>query len=113
MFTLNADTRQSPAPPLRPPGLGPGVLTAPDEYLSLGVSPHTLGLQVIASFNDPAGAPTLDNTSNGTMTVQIPQGWHLNITFANHSTVNPDGLGVSSFPNATSGPVPASGVAYF
>ena len=70
-------------------------------------------LQVVASLDDRRGAPTLNGTRNGTMIVRVPKGWRLNITFANHSAVNPDGLQVTSFANATSGPVPASGVAYF
>jgi alcohol dehydrogenase (cytochrome c) len=113
VFTLNGDTRQSIAPPLRPPGLGPGVILAPVAYLSLGADARTLELQVVASLDRKLGAPTLNGTANGAMTVRIPKGWRLNVTFANHSTVNPDGIAVTSSPHATSGVVPASGVAYF
>ena len=85
------------------------------------MDPRTVQLQVVASLNNSSGAPTLDGTSRGAMTVRIPQGWRVDVTFVNHSTAGPDGLAVT--PASLSGPtpfsgasvssVPPSGVAYF
>ena len=121
VFTLKGSTRQSPAPPLRPPGAAPGLVAEPHRFLSLGVDPRTIQLQVIASLNDPSGTPTLNGTSRGAMTVRVPQGWRVDVTFTNHSAAGPDGLAVT--PASLSGPapfssaavpsVPASGIAYF
>jgi alcohol dehydrogenase (cytochrome c) len=125
VFAIGGNTNQSPAPPLRPAGPGPGLVTQPVEFLSAAAAPHTLNLQVVASLNDPSGSPTLDGTSHGKMIVRIPSGWAVNVTFANHSTRNGDGVVVTSVPggstpsfsgaataNGSKG-VPASGVSYF
>jgi alcohol dehydrogenase (cytochrome c) len=126
VFALNGNPTQLPAPPLRPPGPGPGYLAEPARFLSLSAEPHTLELQVVASLNAPGGAPTLDGSSRGTITVRIPSGWQVNVSFANHATARQDGIAVversASGPQpgapafggaATPGAVPASGIAYF
>src|SRR5262249_8174246 len=64
---LKGDQKPSLAPPMRPPGAGPGVLRAPSKYLSAGAYPHTLDLQLVASLDDAAGRNTLDGTSHGQM----------------------------------------------
>jgi hypothetical protein len=122
IFALKGDTRQSISPALRPPGAGPGVLRAPSQFLQAGAEPHTIELQIVASLNDGAGKNTLDGTSHGGMTVQVPEGWKVYVTFANHATSRTDGIAVLSAPGggapafdraATPGAVPASGIAYF
>jgi alcohol dehydrogenase (cytochrome c) len=125
VFAIGGNTNQSPAPPLRPQGPGPGLLTQPVEFLSAAPAPHTLNLQVVASLNDPSGSDTLDGTSKGKMIVRVPDGWAINVTFANQSTRNPDGAVVTSVAgdsapsfsgaataNGSQG-VRASGVSYF
>jgi hypothetical protein len=56
------------------------------------------------------------------MTVRIPQGWQVYVTFANHASDCSDGIAVVAKPTSatavfggaqTSGPVPAGGVQYF
>src|SRR5262249_21226444 len=59
VFALKGNTAQLPAPPLRPPGAGPGYLSEPPVFLSLAAEPRTIELQVIASMNAPSGANTL------------------------------------------------------
>jgi PQQ-dependent dehydrogenase (methanol/ethanol family) len=126
VFALNGDPTQISAPPLRPPGLGPGYLAEPPKFLSAAAEPHTLELQVVASLNEPTGAATLDGTSQGSLRVRIPQGWRVNVAFANHAATRTDGVAVvglagavpqrdaPAFPGAsTPSPVPGSGVAYF
>jgi alcohol dehydrogenase (cytochrome c) len=125
VFALKGDPQQLPAPPLRPPGTGPGFLSEPPQFLSLAAEPHTLELQVVASLNAPDGAATLDGTSNGSMTVRIPQGWRVNVSFANHAATRTDAValvslvgtspqpGAPAFSGAETPDAPASGIAYF
>jgi PQQ-dependent dehydrogenase (methanol/ethanol family) len=122
IFALNGDQKQSLAPPMRPPGAGPGVLRSPSKYLSAGAYPHTLDLQLVASLYDPKGSNTLDGTSHGEMTVKVPQGWKVYVTFANHAANRTDGAVVTTaggkltpvFGGAqTSSPVSPGGLGYF
>ena len=126
VFALKGNTTQLPAPPLRPPGAGPGYLGEPGQFLSVSAEPHTLELQVVASLNAPAGAATLDGTSHGRMIVRVPSGWRMNVSFANHAAAHADGIavvprsgtspqaGAPAFGGAgTPEPVPPSGIAYF
>jgi alcohol dehydrogenase (cytochrome c) len=122
IFALKGDQKQSLAPPMRPPGPGPGVLRAPSKFLSAGAQPHTLDLQLVASIGDPAGKNTLDGTARGAMTVNVPQGWKVYVTFVNHAGARPDCAVVANAPGGTrpafgggqtSQQVPPSGVGYF
>lgn len=112
VFALGGDAQQSPAPPLLPPTSAPGLATAPTRWLSVQPSPRTAGMQVVASLDDRHGAATLDGTSNGAMTVRIPKGWHVNVTFVNHSQQSDDRLTLPAL-GADSGPVAPGGVRYF
>ena len=105
-----------------PARLGPGVLRAPPVYLSAGAEPHSLELQLVASLNDPSGKNTLDGLSHGGMTVQVPKGWQVNVTFVNHARSRSDGVAVVSGAaggapvfggGQTAQAVPASGISYF
>src|SRR5262249_5509447 len=109
VFALKGNTAQLPAPPLRPPGAGPGYLSEPPRFLSLAAEPRTIELQVIASMNAPSGANTLNGTSHGAMTVRVPAGWRVNVTFANHAAARRDGVAV--LPLNGAGP-PAGSVAF-
>jgi hypothetical protein len=125
VFALKGDSTQFPAPPLRPPGPGPGYLSEPPAYLSLAAEPRTIELQVIASMNAPAGANTLNGTAHGAMTVRVPAGWRVDVTFTNHAAARSDGvavvasnaarpqMGAPAFAGAESGSVPPAGIAYF
>ncbi len=106
VFALNGNQTQSAAPPLTPPGPGPGFLTSPVEFLSASPTPHTVSLQVVASLNDPAGDDYLDGTQHGRMIVRVPQGWSVNLSFANQSNKSGDGLIVTQ---STGGTTPAFG----
>jgi PQQ-dependent dehydrogenase (methanol/ethanol family) len=94
IFALNGSATQSIAPAIRPPGVGPGVLRAPTEYLSAGAQPHTVELQVISSQYDPSCTPTLNGYSKGGLTVNVPQGWKVYVTFVNHGAACSDGVSV-------------------
>jgi glucose dehydrogenase len=125
VFALKGDTSQFPAPPLRPPGPGPGYLSEPPAFLSLSAQPRTIELQVVASLNAPGGANTLDGASHGALAVRVPKGWRVDVTVANHAARLRDGvavvprsgarpqLGSPAFTGAESGAVPPSGVSYF
>jgi alcohol dehydrogenase (cytochrome c) len=125
IFALKGgSTTQSPAPALRPQGAGPGVLHTPSEDLSLSAAPHTLELQVVASEYKPNGADTIDETAHGSMTVEIPQGWAVNVSFVNHALTRKDGVALVSSPSAAGGApvfkgaetakqVPGPGIEYF
>src|SRR5581483_3024776 len=69
VFTRKADQKQSLAPPIRPPGPGPGTLRLPPVYLSAGAQPHTVRLELVGSQNDAACKPTLNGTSKGRLAV--------------------------------------------
>ena len=125
VFALHGNTSQSPAPALRPRGQAPGVYDQPLEFLSTAPASRTLELTAVASLDNGAGKPDIDGTKNGSMIVRVPAGWTVDVTFANQSTRNGDGLAVTSKPGGspdvfkgaeTAGDpagVPASGVAYF
>src|SRR5439155_17767524 len=122
IFALKGDTKQSVAPAIRPPGPGPGVLRAPSKFLSPGSQPHTLDLQLVASLNDARGTNTLDATKSGQMTVRVPKGWKLYVTFTNHAGKRSDCAVVANAPGGTkpvfgggqtAGQVQPAGVAYF
>jgi alcohol dehydrogenase (cytochrome c) len=122
VFALNGDAKQSLAPPIRAPGPGPGVLRTPPEYLSAGAQPHTLDLQLISSQYDLSCKATLDGSTKGGMTVRVPKGWTVYVTFANHGGSCSDGVAVVDAPGATTpvfgggataSPVAGGGVAYF
>src|SRR5262249_12040500 len=101
IFALAGDKTQSAAPAIRPQGAGPGVLRAPLSFLSAGAESHTVDLQLVASRDDPACKPTLDDTSRGGMTIRVPRSWKVLVTFANHGTSCTDGLVVADAPGAT------------
>jgi hypothetical protein len=112
VFARGGNATQSPAPPLRPAGLAPGLAQAPTRYLSVQPAPRTVGLQLVASLDDSRGVATLNGTANGAITVRIPKGWHVNVTFANHSARSADRLTLPEL-GADSGTVAPRGVAYF
>jgi PQQ-dependent dehydrogenase (methanol/ethanol family) len=124
VFALHGNRNQSPAPALIPRNQAPGVLNQPSEYLSTAPAPHTLELTAVAS-PDAGGRPSLDGSRDGEMIVRVPAGWTLDVTFANDSGTNGDGLAVTSgagsaapvFTGAQTpgGPdgVPAAGASYF
>jgi PQQ-dependent dehydrogenase (methanol/ethanol family) len=122
IFALNGDFKQSLAPPIRPPGAGPGVLRAPPLYLNGGAQPHTITLQLVASQDDASCKNTLNSTTRGGMSVQVPQGWTVYVTFANQGASCPDGLAVVNAPGSTTpvfgggstpASVPGGGAGYF
>jgi hypothetical protein len=120
VFSLKGSTTPYPAPPITPANLKLGSANPPPFYLSLAPQVHTLRLLVVASQGSGEGADTLDGTSHGTMTVDVPQGWHVNVTAANEATTRSDSLAVVSAPGGTqpvfkgaAASVPASGQTYF
>ncbi len=128
VFTLGADLEQSPSPAIRPSGALPGLAAESTQFLAATPDPHTLSLQVIASFKNPGGATRLNGLPSSALTFQIPKGWRVKVTFANHSRKNADGIAVvdaaeatspqkAAFPDAATpgggADVPAGGVAYF
>ena len=95
---VKGSTTQSPAPPIRPQGAGPGVLHAPSSFFSRGADPRTLELQIVSSLYAPAGENTLDGLAGGKMTVVVPKGWRVNVTYANHARTRKDGVAVVAKP---------------
>jgi hypothetical protein len=122
IFALKGDQKQSLAPPMRPPGAGPGVLRAPSKFLAPGAQPHTLTLQVVASLDNPAGASTLNGYKRGEMAIKVPKGWKVYVTFVNHNGKRADCASVTTKPGgaqpafkgaATPRQVPPGGLSYF
>jgi PQQ-dependent dehydrogenase (methanol/ethanol family) len=101
IFTLNGNQTQSPSPPIRAPGPGPGLLRAPPMYFTAGAQPHTVTLQLVSSLNNPACAPVFNGLPKGQMTVKVPQGWTVYVTFANQGQDCSDGAVVASSPGST------------
>ncbi len=122
VFALKGDLKQSLAPPIRPPGAGPGVLRTPPLWFNGGAQPHTVTLQLVASQADPSCANTLNSTTKGGMSVRVPKGWTVYVTFSNQGASCSDGLAVVNAPGETKpvfggggtrAPVAAGGVGYF
>jgi hypothetical protein len=80
-----------------------GFYSQPTQFLSLSPDPHTVSLLAIASYLHPQGADNIDGTQHGAMTVIVPQGWRVNVSFGNHAEGVADGVAV--VPLGTSGPV--------
>jgi glucose dehydrogenase len=124
VFAIGGSASQSAAPPLRPLGATPGLLGAPERYLSLGAQPHTLELQVVAA-QGADGSTTLDGSKAGQTELRLPAGWKVNVTVANQDgsrvtrvsvvglTGSPNASQTPSFAGAATGNVAAAGVAYF
>jgi hypothetical protein len=124
IFTLKGDKTQSSSPPIRAPGSQfAGAVRTPPKYLSPGPQPHTLELQVISSQDSVACKNTLNGSSKGQITVKVPKGWDVYVTFANHGAGCTDGVAVVDAPGATTpvfsggstggAGVAGSGVGYF
>jgi alcohol dehydrogenase (cytochrome c) len=99
VFTLGASQTQSRAPAIRPAGNDPGTALDSTKFLAAGSKPKTLALQLIGSYERPDGAKTLNGKTTdfgspqpGSLIFRIPKGWHVNVTFANHSTKGGDGV---------------------
>ena len=103
VFALDGNTTQSTAPQLRPPSSPPGFYAQPTQFLSLSSDPHTISLLAITSLLHPAGDENIDGESHGRMTVIVPQGWRVNVSYGNHAPQIPDGVAV--VPLGTAGPV--------
>jgi PQQ-dependent dehydrogenase (methanol/ethanol family) len=102
IFGVGGSQTQYQPPQIAPRGINLGVLNSPPVYLSASASEsHALRLLVIASQTNEHGANTLDGTSNGGMTVDVPKGWHVYVTFVNQATSRPDGVAVVTGPGAT------------
>jgi alcohol dehydrogenase (cytochrome c) len=108
VFALDGSTAQSTAPQLRPPSAPPGFYAQPTQFLSLSSDPHTVALLAVTSLQHPAGAAEIDGKSHGRMTVIVPQGWRVNVSFGNHAAQIPDGVAV--VPLGTTGPIVAAPV---
>ena len=120
VFSLKGSQSQYPAPAITPANVQLGSSNPPPLYLSLGPQSHTLRLLVVASEKSAQGADTLDGASRGQMTVDVPQGWRVNVTVSNQAAGRADAVAVVSKPGATepvfggaSTAVAPSGVAYF
>lgn len=85
VFALGGDKTQSKPPKLTaepPPSAGEAP---PTKYLSLSAEPKTLGLQVLAAQGAVGGGLNFNGFNRGGMTVTIPQGYTVNVTFKNVS----------------------------
>ena len=101
VFSLKGSQTQYPAPAITPANVHLGASNPPPFYLSLAPQPHTLRLLVVASEESSSGADTLDGVSHGKMTVDVPEGWHVNVTVANDAAARSDTIAVVSDPGET------------
>jgi alcohol dehydrogenase (cytochrome c) len=120
VFSLKGSQTQYRAPAITPANVQLGSSNPPPAYLSLGPQVHTLRLLVVPSEESAEGADTLDGTSHGQMTVDIPQGWRVNVTVSNQAAGRADAVAVVAKPGASqpvfggaATTVAPSGVAYF
>jgi alcohol dehydrogenase (cytochrome c) len=82
VFTLGGDQEQSEPPLLEEEPAPPPGTEEPSEWLSLGDEPKTLKLQVVAAAGEDG--VTLDGQSGDGMTVTVPRGWSVLVTYANN-----------------------------
>src|SRR5262249_43081339 len=75
-----------------------GASNPPPYYLSLAPEPHTLRLLVVTSQNSSKGAATLNGTSHGAMSIDVPEGWRVNVSVANEAATHGDALAVVAAP---------------
>jgi alcohol dehydrogenase (cytochrome c) len=123
IFTLKGNQTQSLSPPIHAAGPGPGVLRSPSKFFTAGAQPHTVTLQLVSSMGSQSCRSTLDGLAKGAMTIRVPKGWTVYVTFANQGANCTDGAAVvsalgSTTPvfggGSTTAPgVPGFGVGYF
>ncbi len=120
VFSLKGSQTQFPAPAITPVNVGTGASNPPPFFLSLAPQVHTLRLLIVPSLNSSKGANTLDGTSHGAMTVDVPAGWRVNVSVANQAATRGDALAVVTRPGDTqpvfggaATTVAPSGKAYF
>jgi hypothetical protein len=61
------------------------VRAATPTWLHANVKARTAYLTLIASWSDANGGLNFDGYSNGKMVVNVPLGWHVQVTFSNRS----------------------------
>lgn len=74
------------APPAAP---APEARVGEQNFLSLGQQPKTLSLTVNAAMGTAGGGLNFNGFNRGGMTVTVPQGWHVNVTFKNLALQSP------------------------
>jgi alcohol dehydrogenase (cytochrome c) len=74
------------APPAAPPAEQPA---GGQNFLSLGQEPRTVSLTVNAALGAVGGGLNFNGFNRGGMTVTVPQGWHVNVTFKNLALQSP------------------------
>jgi alcohol dehydrogenase (cytochrome c) len=96
VYALGADKTQSAPPKIAPDVSARQGEAPPTKYLSLGSEPKTLGLQVLAAQGAAGGGLNFNGFNRGGMTVTIPQGYTVNVTFKNLSSNSPHSARVTS-----------------
>jgi PQQ-dependent dehydrogenase (methanol/ethanol family) len=82
VFALGGDKTQSEPPRLTPEPPPEAGTEEPSAYLSLGDEPKTLKLQVVSAPGK--NGEELDGERNGGLSLSVPQGWTVHVTYVNH-----------------------------
>jgi alcohol dehydrogenase (cytochrome c) len=93
VFALGGSKQQGKKPdvipePAAPTAEGPANAAA-QNFLALGETPKTVSLTVNAAMGTAGGGLNFNGFNRGGMTVTVPQGWHVNVTFKNLALQSP------------------------
>jgi len=85
----------------------PASQTAAPKWLTWNAGTHTASLTLIADYTSAISGYNFDGAGKGKMTVTVPVGAHVNVTFSNRSAALTHGFVVTSYAKRTStGPFP-------
>ena len=101
VFALGGSKQEGKKPdvvpePAAPTAEGPAA-TAPQNFLAMGAAPKTVSLTVNAAMGAAGGGLNFNGFNRGGMTVNVPQGWHVNVTFKNLALQSPHSAVVTDF----------------
>jgi sulfocyanin len=84
-------------------------LGAPDtkvnQFMSYNAATKTVNIKVFAAYNSVQGGFNFNGGSNGSQTITVPTGWHVNIDFINKDAIPHSGIIIAvtnPLPNAPS-----------
>jgi Sulfocyanin (SoxE) domain len=81
--------------------------TAAPKWLTWNAGTHTASLTLIADYTGAIGGYNFNGYGKGKMTVTVPVGAHVNVTFGNRSAALNHGFVITSYAKRTStGPYP-------
>jgi PQQ-dependent dehydrogenase (methanol/ethanol family) len=93
VFALGGSKQQGKKPDTIPEPAAPtaegGADTPAQTFLALGTEPKTVSLTVNAAMGAAGGGLNFNGFNRGGMTVNVPQGWHVNVSFKNLALQSP------------------------